>query len=246
MEIQKRIENYWQGEVARYSYHIWTEMNSFKKKAWETLIDTYRPQGASLKALDIGTGPGFFAMVLSGMGHRVTAIDCTEGMLQEAQRNMKTVGLTGEFYQMDSHELGFEPETFDLLICRDLTWTLRDPRTAYREWYRILKPQGRLLIFDSNWNLRFHDAAMKKRYQEDQARAVRLGIEPTFEAEESKNISRQLFFSTRFRPQWDASALMEIGFQKLWIDTDVSDRVWDEKERVLYRSTPVFLICAEK
>ena len=72
--MQNRIEKYWQGEAARYSENIWKEMNGFKKAAWQTLINEYLPQGQSLKILDIGTGPGFFAMILSEMGHRVTAI----------------------------------------------------------------------------------------------------------------------------------------------------------------------------
>ena len=33
MQIQQRIENYWQGEASRYSNNIWKEMNSFKKDA---------------------------------------------------------------------------------------------------------------------------------------------------------------------------------------------------------------------
>ena len=47
---------------------------------------------------------------------------------------------------MDSHQLSFDDNTFDLLINRNVTWTLYDPEQAYKEWYRVLKPGGRLLI----------------------------------------------------------------------------------------------------
>lgn len=119
---QKRIEKYWDNEASRYSENIRREMNSFKRKAWTDLIEEYRPAGESLKVLDIGTGPGFFAMP----------------------------GFEAEFIKMDSHELTFADETFDLLLCRNLTWTLRDPQSAYNEWRRVLKTGGRLLIFDAN------------------------------------------------------------------------------------------------
>lgn len=246
--MQERIENYWQGEASRYSEHIWEEMNGFKKEAWQTLIQEYLPQGKPLRILDIGTGPGFFAMILSEMGHRVTAIDCTNNMLEEAKYNIQRAGFQVEFYRMDSHALTFSSNTFDVAICRNVTWILQDPWAAYQEWQRVLKPQGRLLIFDANWNLRFHDAHMQKLYEEDQEQAKQLGIKRTghVDPEEGDKIARELFFSKHLRPQWDAEALINIGFPRLWIDANVSERIWDEEENVLYRSTPMFLICAEK
>ena len=246
--MQNRIEKYWQGEAARYSENIWKEMNGFKKAAWQTLINEYLPKGQSLKILDIGTGPGFFAMILSEMGHRVTAIDCADKMLEEAKFNTQKAGFQVEFYKMDSHALTFPDNTFDVLVCRNLTWILQDPWKAYREWHRILKPEGRLLVFDANWNLRFHDAKMQKMYEEDQERAKLLGIRKNdhVDPEECDSIAKELFFSKILRPQWDAEALLNIGFRRLWIDTNVSERIWDEEEKILNRSTPMFLICGEK
>jgi ubiquinone/menaquinone biosynthesis C-methylase UbiE len=249
MKIQQRIENYWQGRASHYSENILKEMSNFKKDAWTDLIDEYRPAGRPLKALDIGTGPGFFAMLLSGMGHSVTAIDCTENMLAEARHNTQTAGYQVEFYQMDSHELDFSDGAFDLIVCRNLTWTLRDPHQAYREWHRVLRPGGRLLIFDANWHLRLFDEEMDRLHREDLELARQMGISDPHDnakREESDNIARQLYLSSRRRPQWDAAALVEAGFGRLVIDTDICGRVWDENDRVLYRSTPMFMVAAEK
>ncbi|WP_236904986.1 hypothetical protein [Clostridium formicaceticum] len=60
MSIQSKIENYWEDRATDYSTSIWREMESFKKDAWMKMIAEYRPEGQSLKVLDIGTGPGFF------------------------------------------------------------------------------------------------------------------------------------------------------------------------------------------
>ncbi|MCR4435105.1 MAG: class I SAM-dependent methyltransferase [Clostridiales bacterium] len=248
MEMQTRIENYWEGEASRYSEGIWKEMNSFKKQAWANLIDEHRPAGNPLEVLDIGTGPGFFAMVLAEMGHRVTAVDCSSNMLAEAQNNMRTVGLTAKFLKMDSHLLTFEDDSFDLLLCRNLTWTLHDPQAAYAEWRRVLKPGGRLLIFDANWNLHLNDPEMRKKYEEDKAEAERRGIHRLghVNPEEGDRIAKELFLSTRLRPHWDAGALLEVGFKEIFINADITDRVQDEEDRILYRSTPMFLVVAEK
>jgi ubiquinone/menaquinone biosynthesis C-methylase UbiE len=249
MKIQQRIEDYWQGRATDYSENILREMSNFKKDAWTALIDGHRPAGRPLKALDIGTGPGFFAMLLSGMGHSVTAIDCTENMLAEARRNTQAAGFQVAFYKMDSHQLDFPGETFDLIISRNLTWTLRDPNRAYREWHRVLKPGGRLMTFDANWHLRLFDEEMDRLHLEDLERARQRGIpDPHAGAnkEESDNIARQLYLSSRPRPQWDAGALIEAGFGRLIVDTDISGKVWDDQDSVLYRSTPMFMVVAEK
>ena len=59
---------------------------------------------------------------------------------------LQSEDITADFLKMDSHALSFEDNTFDLLINRNVTWTLYDPEKAYKEWYRVLKPGGRLLI----------------------------------------------------------------------------------------------------
>ncbi len=249
MHIQQRIENYWQGSASRYNDHIWREMDSFKKDAWATLINEHRPPGKPLAVLDIGTGPGFFAMLLSGMGHRITAIDCAGGMLAKARDNVLKAGFEVEFHQMDSHNLDFSDGTFDLIICRNLTWVLREPQQAYRDWHRVLKSGGRLLIFDANWHLRLFDPEMDRLYREDLERAQKLGIpDPHADVnrEESDDIARQLYLSGRRRPQWDAAALADTGFCRIFIDTDITEKVWDENDKVLYRSTPMFMVAAEK
>lgn len=249
MSMQERIENYWQDEASRYSSQIWKEMNGFKKDAWIKLIDEYRPAGDKLKILDIGTGPGFFAMILSQMGHTVTAVDCTDNMLKEAEHNAEIANVDVEFYKMDSHELDFPDETFDLIVCRNLTWTLRDPQKAYREWNRVLKSKGRILVFDANWCLRLFDEELRKMCEEDSKIAKSLGITDNHhdsDMEESDNISINLFLSSKRRPQWDASALIEASYDKVFVEVDITDKVWDDRDKVLYRSTPMFLVGAEK
>lgn len=64
--------------------------------------------------------------------------------------------------------------------------------------------------------------------------------------EESENISRELLLSNKRRPQWDLETLQECGFRKLFSEVDISALVCDEDDRVLYASTLMFLVGAEK
>ncbi|HWQ42178.1 MAG TPA: class I SAM-dependent methyltransferase [Desulfosporosinus sp.] len=249
MELQKRVEKYWTGSAQRYSEGIQNELKGFKKDAWLNLVEKYAPQKKPLAILDIGTGPGFFAIILSSLGHKVTAIDCTEEMLAYARRNADQEGVSPDFRKMDCQKLDLESNSFDLIVCRNLTWILKEPEVAYREWHRVLKPSGRLLIFDANWHLRLLDEGMQRLYEEDQKMAQELGLKNPHEkadTEESDRISRELPLSREFRPQWDFSALKESGFSNTFSENNISGKVWDDAERIIYRSTPMFLVGGEK
>ena len=76
---------------------------------------------------------------MSDLGYEVTAVDCSENMLLEAKRNVDNAGFSVQFIKADVHKLPFSDNTFDLLVCRNLVWTLGEPYNAYKEWYRVIK-----------------------------------------------------------------------------------------------------------
>ena len=47
--------------------------------------------------------------------------------------------------------LPFDDNSFDCIISRNVTWTLLDTKQSYQEWLRVLRPGGKILIFDANW-----------------------------------------------------------------------------------------------
>lgn len=176
MSIQQEVETYWEGEAELYSEGIQRELNGFQREAWLKLILANAPQKDSLHVLDIGCGPGFFSVILSSAGHLVTAVDCTDNMLEEARAHTRREGVTVTFRKMDSHKLDFAAESFDLIVCRNVTWSLADPQSAYKEWRRVLKPEGRLLVFDANWNRHLWDEEMQLKHAEDQQAYIDRGF----------------------------------------------------------------------
>ncbi len=167
----------------------------------------------------MGTGPGFFAIILSDMGYKVTAIDFTEAMLEEAKYNVKQAGLKVNFQQADAQELPYPEGYFDLIICRNMVWTIPDPLSAYREWRRVLKQGGRVLVFDANWCLRLNNPELQKQYEDDQKRAEELGFDnPNKKAnmQGSDRISKDLFLSFRLRPNWYVEAFLQNQYKKVF------------------------------
>jgi len=248
MCIQKNIESYWQNANARYNETIQKELNGVQKEAWVQLIEENRPPGERLEVLDIGTGPGFFPLLLSEMGHHVTAIDCTESMLETARNNVRTAGFDVSFHLMDAHKLTFEDNTFDLILTRNVTWLMYDPTAAYQAWYRVLKRGGRLMIFDANYYLWMYDDKWREEFERDNEEAEKVGFKKFDKADQEKGdkIARELFFSNVRRPQWDIPVLLNIGFGNILVDADVSEKIQSEVSMVRYRTMPPFMIRAEK
>lgn len=250
-KILERVEKYWDNRAEEYCEINISELNSFKREAWIRLINEYAPkiEGRKLKVLDIGTGPGFFAIIMASCGYDVTAIDYTEGMLEKAKNNARIFDFNIKFKRMDAQNLEFEDDTFDLIITRNLTWNLEKPYEAYKEWYRVLSKGGRLLNFDANWYLHVHDEEKRREYNEDRLNSLKNNFEDHYintNIEEMEYIARRLPLSKEIRPEWDTKQLINIGFNKIIIEMGIGNRVWDDEEKVNYGSTPMFMIAGEK
>ena len=235
MGMQQKIEKHWNSSADNYGSIIRRELDSFRRKAWAKKITENAPDKPNLSVLDIGTGPGFFPIVLGELGHNVMAIDCTENMLEKAKKLAQSEDITADFLKMDSHALSFEDNTFDLLINRNVTWTLYDPEKAYKEWYRVLKPGGRLLIFDANWLLGYYREDIRKQNQENEKlfhEKYGSPWETGGHGDESHILS--LPMGKVDRPEWDKQYLEKI------------DELWGEDEKLIYGATPMFMIVAEK
>jgi Methylase involved in ubiquinone/menaquinone biosynthesis len=216
---------------------------------WTNLIKENAPQKETVNVLDIGTGPGFFAIILAKIGYQVTGIDCTPEMIDSAVQNAKQQGVNPEFKVMDSHDLDFDDNSFDLIVNRNVTWTLYNPEKAYAEWKRVLKPGGKLLIFDANWYMSHFDEEIGAEMTE----GMRAYREKYGELPEkfSMNVVEDYWLKLPMvgvqRPQWDKAALWKLGFQNLVFDTNLSDRVsLTDMDRMLYGCTPMFMISATK
>ena len=183
--------------------------------------------------MDVGTGAGFFAAILSQLGHKVTGVDMSGKMIDEAKRNLRELNLDAEFLKMDAQNLDFADESFDAIVTRNLTWTLPDVMQGYREWKRVLKSGGVLINFDSDYGDREFTRGDNGAHAD-----VTDGM-----LDECTEIKNSLRISTHTRPTWDVEFLKTLGFT-VQCDFDVSAKVHTDKN-VPYDSTPLFKICAK-
>lgn len=102
---------------------------------------------------------------MSKLGHRVTGVDSSVTMLDEAKENLKRNNVEATLMCESADDLPFEAESFDCVINRNVAWTLSNPEKSYLEWLRVLKKGGKLIIFDANWNYQYFDEKVMEEYK---------------------------------------------------------------------------------
>ena len=244
-ELLEDIRDYWTQRAEGYSNNIIDDLESGRAEHWLKIIKKHVPSTEPLKILDIGTGPGFFPILMGREGHEVTAVDYTEAMLAEAERNCKNYQVSAHFSKMDAHNLEFADNSFDLILSRNLIWDLENPRKAYREWLRVLKPNGKMMVFDGNHYLHLYDEgyAQAEKIEQKEIKHRYIG---NVDTNIIKNIAKELPLSKERHPQWDVNTLIEMGVQSIQVDTDGRDSYQIEQQGELLYLPFSFLICATK
>lgn len=245
--------HYWTNRASGYSTVNQEELASDQKTVWRGVISgriaARFPDRCpeEIRVLDVGTGPGFFAIILAELGYQVTAVDYTASMLEEARHNAGALAKHIHFQQMNAEKLAFQTASFDVLVTRNVTWNLHDPEKAYAQWMRVLKPGGVLLNFDANWYRYLYDEEMRKGYEADRAATEANQVRDEYintDIDAMEEIAKNVPLSRKLRPEWDREVLQHIGFSDIDIDTDIWKHLWTEDEKVNFASTPMFRIAA--
>ena len=245
---------YWTGRACGYSEVNQLELETDQRKKWRDCLQAEIARqfpgiaAAQLRVLEVGTGPGFFAILLCELGYDVTAIDLTPAMLKEAKKNAGAMAGSIRFMEMNAEALKFEDASFDVVISRNLTWNLPHPDAAYAEWARVLRPGGLLLNFDANWYAYLFDEQAQAAYDQDRINSAEQGVWDQNLGENfdvMEDIARRVPLSNIRRPAWDLTQLHGLGLHAQ-ADEQIWQRVWSEEEKLNFSSTPLFLVRAIK
>ena len=253
--LKEEIHAYWTQRAEGYSEYNQQEMADARRSMWKnkllSLLEENFPgkNPEELKVLDVGTGPGFFALLLAEAGYQVTAADVTEEMLKEAKKNTGVFAEKITWKLSDAQKLELGDCEFDAAFSRNVTWNLENPGQAYEEWVRVLKPGGLLCNFDADWYGHLYDEEKRSGYEKDRQRVEEKNLEDYYtgtDIERMEAIARQVPLSRQKRPQWDVEALKNAGLTEVSCDTEVWKQVWTEEEIANNGSTPIFLLSGKK
>lgn len=258
--IEECVVDYWTQRVKDFSDVREHELNSDMGKEWlEEIISNISmytaydkkssmssgadiTENSRIKVLDVGTGVGYFAILLNRCGMDVIGIDLTPDMITRAKELADKYGADVTYEVMDAMELSYADETFDVVITRNLTWTLPDIQKAYKEWHRVLKKGGLLLNYDANY-ARMN--SLEKTIIKDDDKTAPYGHQGMTQKLEEKNalIAQSMDIGKHERPAYDVHILEKMGYKNCIIDPAFGKRVLKEKD---LKEAPMFMIMAGK
>jgi len=102
--------------------------------------------------VDVGSGAGFDSLIASRLARsvgRVVGVDMTPEMLSKARAGAEAMGATHvEFREGLAESLPIPDRFADVVISNGVLNLTLDKTETLREWFRILKPGGRLQVGD--------------------------------------------------------------------------------------------------
>lgn len=139
--------------VSRRSHHKgWAESVAGRMERQYSPGRTWEAMSASLielltlgNVLDIASGDGVLAELLSRRARSVTCLDRSEAVIAAARQRLTQRGNV-DFEVGDMHALPFDKASYDqVFLLHALTYS-REPETVIAEAARVLRPGGRLVV----------------------------------------------------------------------------------------------------
>lgn len=214
--IRDGAVRYWDERSRGYSLATRMSLNN-REDDVRRIIGECIPDNRRLRVLDVGTGAGYAAIIMAQMGHDVVAVDYSEEMLEKARSNARQFRVDIMFIEADVENLDLDPFSFDVIVAKDVVWSLVNPVAAYSDWIHLLRPGGYLLVIDGNYYLDLYDEdyAKRRRYLD-----MKNGVDNNLHAKTNidgvnlnriREIAKMLPLSRERRPSWDVAAMLGMG-----------------------------------
>ena len=100
--------------------------------------------GGPSRVLDAACGTGRHSAYLAGRGHQIVGVDRSSDMLARARQKVPA----GDFREGDLDALPLDAESVDAVVCALALVHLADLTPAVREFARVLRPGGRVIVSD--------------------------------------------------------------------------------------------------
>jgi arsenite methyltransferase len=122
------------------------------------------------RILDIGSGPGLLVAEMAevvGQSGRVTGLEISDSMLALGRRRCADPSIRDRvaFVKADAVALPFPDGTFDVAVSTQVYEYVADLKAAFAELHRVLRPGGRALIIDTDWDSIVWSATDQERMQ---------------------------------------------------------------------------------
>jgi ubiquinone/menaquinone biosynthesis C-methylase UbiE len=107
------------------------------------------------RVLDIGCGTGADVLEIArrvGRSGSVVGVDISDAMIEEARRRADPLNLPIALEAGDAQALRFEDRSFDACRAERILMHVPDAEAALREMVRVIRLEGRISVFDVDWD----------------------------------------------------------------------------------------------
>ena len=135
--------------IAEHAADIWgwgSPSGKVRAQRRAQLIIHYGMIASGMDVLDIGCGTGIFSRYFAEAGARVTSIDISPDLIEQAK---KETALPIKYLLGDAEHLPFPNASFDVVVGSSIVHHL-DPQAALNEVHRVLRPDGRCAFAEPN------------------------------------------------------------------------------------------------
>ncbi|MDO7786996.1 class I SAM-dependent methyltransferase [Desulforamulus aquiferis] len=98
------------------------------------------------KILFVGVGTGADIELIDHDNLDITAIDFSPDMLNKARAKFNISSVN--FLEMDAQDMNFKNESFDYVFAHLVLSVVPNADKCFQEMVRVLKPEGKIIIFD--------------------------------------------------------------------------------------------------
>lgn len=142
VEFHDQLASSWEAKYGKRSFR--NRLRAFEALAQQIEFD---PPG---RWLDAGCGSGLFSRWLAGKDCQVTGVDASREMIHCAQglaeRDIQGGSLIRFEVVEDIVKLEYPDKSFQGIVCLSVLEYLERPAEALREFQRLLKPEGHLIV----------------------------------------------------------------------------------------------------
>lgn len=149
---KKEVEKSYEKQASRYDY---IRSASFEGKIVDKLQRELIYKNLGLKkgkVLEAGCGTGRILLYLAEKGVSCYGIDPSENMLNILRKKAKQKKIKMIVKKADIEKIPFKNNTFDGVYTVHVLMHMPDYKKAFKEMYRVLKPNGKLIMDFPNLN----------------------------------------------------------------------------------------------
>ena len=182
-----------------------------RTKAWRRVVTSIIAPKPGMKILDIAAGTGSSSRPLVDKGAEVTALDFSQGMIEQGRKQNKNI----KFVQGDALKLPFEENSFDVTTISFGLRNTSSTKIALKEALRVTKVGGRIVVAEFSHPV---NPIFKKIYLNYLMKAL-----PVIVKKISKNPDAYIYLAESIRAWPDqaelASIMRDSGFKSVaWQD----------------------------